>query len=315
LAVLAVSVFLTSCEQENIEDTIGNMELSRKQISVGERIINDYIEQKHQLLDIEVRQKGSKAHLDFLFEVRMGDYSDLTGKDSDYIKSPEELKAVIDFIMEERAHLYNNYPADGMQNEKEAEAIKEDNSLHLLKGGYNRTKAKNYALDWAKGRNKNYPDFANAGGDCTNFISQAVHAGGIAMRGTGDGCEHEVNSSEWYVHSGGSRDCKGGWSNWEWSTPWAAAWPFRNYHAYKIGNATSLGWTTSASIADRHLGVGDVVQMQKQKNGSWSTYHTMIVTEDIHNDLKVSYHDTDNRNKKLSDIERNNTIIINTNQE
>jgi len=236
----------------------------------------------------------------------MGGYPDLMDKDSDYIKSPEDLDAVLDFIMEERAPLYNNYPADDIQDGKEAVEIKEEHFQNLSKGGYDRNRARDYAMNWAYSRNgSNYPDFegAGGGGDCTNFVSQAIHAGGIEMKGSGDGCKHEVNSSEWYVNKRtGFWPCFGNWSNWEWSTPWATTWPFRNYHAYKAGNATVPGWTTSAATADAHLGVGDVVQLQHLTSNGWSTYHVMIVTEDIYRDLKVTYHSNDTRNRRLGTI-------------
>lgn len=305
LAVFTVSVFMISCEQENLEDTIGNIELNEEQMPIGERIINEYMEQKQEQLDVEVRQKGSQAYLDFLFEVSMGDYPDLTGEASNYIKSPEELNAVIDFIIKERAPLYENYPIDGDPSDREAEKIEEeDDSRNHLKGaGYDRNKAKDYAMKWAHDRNDNYPDFSGfgAGGDCTNFVSQAIQAGGIGMVGSGDGCKYEANNSEWYTHRGGGWNCWGAESDWEWSTPWAVPYPFRVYHRDK-GNAEELGWTRSAATADALLDVGDVVQIQKDWGNGWITGHVMIVTEDIHEDLRVTYHSTDTKNKKLSEI-------------
>lgn len=43
---------------------------------------------------------------------------------------------------------------------------------------YNGTKAANYAKNHATSYNSNYPSFSS---DCTNFVSQCVHAGGISM--------------------------------------------------------------------------------------------------------------------------------------
>lgn len=46
---------------------------------------------------------------------------------------------------------------------------------------YNSSMASNYAYQWALSKNPQYPDFsANTlqGGDCTNFVSQALHTGG-----------------------------------------------------------------------------------------------------------------------------------------
>lgn len=51
-------------------------------------------------------------------------------------------------------------------------------------GAYERGKAVAYAHKWAFGRNPAYYDFENIGGDCTNFASQCVHAGGGVMNYT-----------------------------------------------------------------------------------------------------------------------------------
>jgi len=46
---------------------------------------------------------------------------------------------------------------------------------------YNRAGAVEYARTWAFKRNPRYADFSKMGGDCTNFISQCLVAGGFAM--------------------------------------------------------------------------------------------------------------------------------------
>ena len=49
---------------------------------------------------------------------------------------------------------------------------------------YDRRKAVEYARKWAFGRNPAYYDFENVGGDCTNFASQCLYAGGGVMNFT-----------------------------------------------------------------------------------------------------------------------------------
>ncbi|MBI4908184.1 MAG: amidase domain-containing protein [Acidobacteria bacterium] len=48
---------------------------------------------------------------------------------------------------------------------------------------YDRAKAVEYALYWAIRRNADFPDYSGAGGggDCTNFVSQCMLAGGWTM--------------------------------------------------------------------------------------------------------------------------------------
>lgn len=47
---------------------------------------------------------------------------------------------------------------------------------------YNRTRAVRYAERWAYSRNPAYDNFDAMGGDCTNFISQCLFAGGAKMQ-------------------------------------------------------------------------------------------------------------------------------------
>lgn len=54
-------------------------------------------------------------------------------------------------------------------------------------GTYNGYAAANYALRWAQARNPNYNYYAASGGDCTNFVSQSLKAGGMEFMRVGDG--------------------------------------------------------------------------------------------------------------------------------
>jgi len=49
---------------------------------------------------------------------------------------------------------------------------------------YSREKAVAYAHKWAFRRNPRYLNYDEMGGDCTNFISQCIHAGGARMNYT-----------------------------------------------------------------------------------------------------------------------------------
>ena len=51
---------------------------------------------------------------------------------------------------------------------------------------YDRKSAAGYAMKWALSRNTAYKDYEEWGGDCTNFISQCVHAGGIPFDNNGN---------------------------------------------------------------------------------------------------------------------------------
>ena len=62
---------------------------------------------------------------------------------------------------------------------------------------YDRATAIAYAHTWAYQRNPRYYDFSALGGDCTNFISQCIHAGGAAM--------HYARPNGWYYRTTNDR--------------------------------------------------------------------------------------------------------------
>ena len=57
---------------------------------------------------------------------------------------------------------------------------------------YDRMAAVEYARKWALGRNPKFRDYEEWGGNCTNFISQCINAGGIPMDPYGNGIGMET---------------------------------------------------------------------------------------------------------------------------
>ncbi|MED4436004.1 amidase domain-containing protein [Bacillus atrophaeus] len=52
------------------------------------------------------------------------------------------------------------------------------NKFTAMGSSYSVSKAQAYARKWYNGRNKNYANFTGSGGDCTNYVSQILYAGG-----------------------------------------------------------------------------------------------------------------------------------------
>lgn len=129
---------------------------------------------------------------------------------------------------------------------------------------YNRESAVDYARTWALYRNPKYKDYDPWGGDCTNYISQCIHAGDIPFDHEGKDIMHK-----WYWYSDFSR------------TPtWTSADAFGRYvlnnNQWKTEN-----YGIYAVLADYdELEKGDLVQLIYQG----SAYHTMIISEVILDD-------------------------------
>lgn len=107
-----------------------------------------------------------------------------------------------------------------------------------------------YAADWAFLRNPEYGNFDNMGGDCTNFISQCLHAGGAPMNYTRD--------TGWYYNSLADR---------------AAAWTSVEYLYFFLINNKGIGPFAHAVTID-NVRAGDIIQLAG-KNGNY--HHSLLV--------------------------------------
>ncbi len=144
---------------------------------------------------------------------------------------------------------------------------------------YSGTAAASYARTWGASTNKPYGRFSN---DCTNFVSQAMLAGGWKMKtGKGYCADRKSNNVWWFKKDGCDRQ-----------------WPISNTHAsHTWGGAENFYWFTKTSgrgtsagrVSD--LGVGDVLQADWDSDGNIS--HTMIVTKSTTKNTYLTYHTSD----------------------
>lgn len=129
-----------------------------------------------------------------------------------------------------------------------------------------------YARKWAFSRNPAYYDFENIGGDCTNFISQCLFAGGAVMNYTPD--------TGWYYSSQNDR---------------AAAWTSVEYFYSFIIRNKGVG-PFGRVIPFNQVNVGDVIQL-----GSGSKfYHTLLVVDIYNGEPYIAAHTNDAFNLPLS---------------
>jgi len=136
---------------------------------------------------------------------------------------------------------------------------------------FNRTAAVKYAKQYALTYNSDYISYPS---DCTNFVSQALLAGGWTMvKGS------RKSERVWYYSSGLLSSP---------SYTWGGADNFAGFLAYS-GRGSVIG-------DPLQLDPGDVLQIADDSDHVW---HTMIVTGKG-SDLLLSYHTHDTLNKPLS---------------
>jgi len=118
---------------------------------------------------------------------------------------------------------------------------------------YDREAATAYAREWAMARNPKYADFSEMGGDCTNFISQALMAGGAVM--------NETKHTGWYYHSLNSR---------------AAAWAGVPYLFRFLTNNRGRG-PFGREVALEEVRPGDIIQLKFESKPDFS--HSLMVLD------------------------------------
>lgn len=113
-----------------------------------------------------------------------------------------------------------------------------------------------YAKKWAWGHN--YNEYANldSGGDCTNFVSQILEAGGIRQNNTGN-----QSTGWWHTKILGKHIH---------SRSWTLASAFVNHWGPRLATKNIKDWAES-------LYEGDIVAADWEGNGSWD--HLGYVTE------------------------------------
>ena len=150
----------------------------------------------------------------------------------------------------------------------------------LVEIPYVRERAVEYALRWALSRNPLFPDFAGIGGDCTNFVSQAILAGCCVMNDTLD--------FGWYYFSPTNR-----------APAWSGVSYFYDFITQKPEFARENGGEGpfGAEVPTTMILPGDVVQLANRQG---TYYHTLMITGTDGDDFLVSAHTDDARNRPLS---------------
>lgn len=137
---------------------------------------------------------------------------------------------------------------------------------------YDRERAYAYAEAWALGRNPLFANFTGIGGDCTNFVSQCVYAGGCQMNFTPVFGWYYINSMER-------------------TASWTGVEYFYNFMTTNQGVGPYAREVNAGG-----LDIGDVIQLGRA-DGTF--YHTLIVTGYEDGIYLVSAHSDDAFNRRL----------------
>jgi hypothetical protein len=146
--------------------------------------------------------------------------------------------------------------------------VRDQETEGFYRYSYNRLEAVRYAERWWNGHNPHYKLFDD---DCTNFISQCMHAGGAPMRG------YPNRSNGWW------------YQNNNWSYSWSVANALRWYLS---GSKKGLR-AKEVESADQ-LSLGDIICYDFDGDGRWQ-HTTIVVARDEQGMPLVNAHTTNSR--------------------
>lgn len=137
---------------------------------------------------------------------------------------------------------------------------------------YNRQQAVAYARRYALSPNPNFYHFGGIGGDCTNYISQCLLAGGGVMQRSPDG---------WYYNSSYDR-----------SPSWTSVAFLQEFLLDK-----NKAGPKAQVVPLSEIEVGDIIQLRQNKT---HFNHTVIVSEIRSGQIYVCAHSNDAKDRALS---------------
>ncbi|MBO5395151.1 MAG: amidase domain-containing protein [Clostridia bacterium] len=138
---------------------------------------------------------------------------------------------------------------------------------------YDRAAAVRYARAFALTPNPTFYHFGGIGGDCTNYISQCLLAGGGVMQ--------YDKEKGWYYNSAADR-----------SPSWTSVQFLQQFLL-----DTSLKGPKAEIVALKRLEEGDIIQLRQNPS---HFNHTLFVSKITQNDIYVCAHSNDALDRKLS---------------
>lgn len=184
--------------------------------------------------------------------------------------------------------------------EKSDIKVSENMDKRAANSFYDRAKAKSYIDTYWKNYNPVYPSFHHGGGDCTNFISQVLYAGGMPWADDNNPANHK-KSSNWYCKPGATAKD----SEKRITFSWKIAAVFKAHWIKRVARHKMYSYTEAIQNIDAISGSvfpGDVVQFCY---ASGVPYHTLAVTgfnrdPEYHiRDIVLASHDIDSNKRSL----------------
>lgn len=157
-----------------------------------------------------------------------------------------------------------------------------------------------YAKKWWNHRNPEFPDFSNVGGNCVNYTSQLLLAGGINRISPTTIPDIDINMDPTYWYSYKKSESPPTYNS---SLAWINVGAFYNFwkESQELIQPSNLN-------VQRDLEVGDVIQLQHTAGGEY--YHSMVVVDKDTSTVYLTGNTTDRERMDIRDLRDNNIRAI-----
>lgn len=297
-------------ETTNANKTMGDMQ----------EVMEDYLAENHP--DIKI---GTQAYFDYVSDQLLTgedaklaarkDYDDLSTYMGKYVISVDDKQCyltdkeqILNLSEEEKAMTLQEVRQEAIEEEKEDLAwekkLESQPPVMTRAASYNATNAVSYARKWAEKRNDAYDSYSS---DCTNFISQALYAGGISMRKPST-IKHGITKTTdyWFSRKHKFTGSTGRVTyEYDVTTSWMRVKAF-----YKYASAHGATVTVCDTIGQlqNKAKPGDIVQLKN--DSGW--HHSIIITGGTKGSRTYCGHSRDRKDepvKGLEDTEKKYRII------
>lgn len=169
------------------------------------------------------------------------------------------------------------------------------NNIIEPRAAYSPSKVTAYTNKYWNTHNPAYPNFDNKGGDCANFVSQALKAGGKTMKGT-----VATNFSNWFCRTKSSNELSKISSTWRGADAFGHYW-MSNAKGYKNFSKSYFTSANKFKTVYNYGSAGDAISLL---NSNGRPYHTVVVSYKEDSKLKCAAHTEPHKWKSVYNIVR-----------
>lgn len=292
--VLVLAMIFPAAYAVSPTDTLGDVENE----------VIAYLAEAHPEIDLHtteyvcylVDQLCSNADKDL--ENHVSDYDAFCTYASEYViyaETPaDEFSGLpAEILQKTAAERENELAIAAIEREEKVQAMLASNESTTYElGYYNPLTAARYAIQHSatSNYNKNYPNY-HSGGDCTNFVSQCLVAGGISMSFSPTPHPDLYDTTDYWYHYYNDD----GMYYYNYTTSWIRV---DDLYVYLVGHRHAVSMTYTLNNVLQQAKVGDIIQISR--NGGNSYYHSYIVSS-CNNGVRICAHTTDRTDELLRD--------------